>query len=87
MAEVQPVPGAPTYKDRSTGLILFGILQVLLGLGAAGVALLLTIQVAFLPAMNAEMSWQSMAPALGVYAFIAVVLIWLTSTGGIWVLS
>jgi hypothetical protein len=70
---------APDYKDRSTGLVVFGILTVLLGgLAALFVPLVLFGQMAAAKAPNAPpMNHANMLPGMAVYALLAVALIWL----------
>lgn len=45
VAAAPPIPGTPAYRDRSTGLMLFGILQIILGLLAALMVPLVTLGV------------------------------------------
>jgi len=68
----------PPYKDRSKGLIGFGILTILLGCLAGMLVLLLVIGAAAVPRPAGSPSTTlGMLPAIGVYGILAVVLIWL----------
>jgi hypothetical protein len=77
MSQLQSLPGVPAYKDRSTGLMVFGVLQVLMGLAMAGGAMLLVVEMICLPTMSAQMSWQTLVPTLLLYALLAVAGVWL----------
>jgi hypothetical protein len=73
-----PAP-LPAYKDRSTGLTIFGIMTILLG-GLAGllVPLMLFGQMMAAKAPNAPpVNHAAMVPGMAVYALLAVALIWL----------
>jgi hypothetical protein len=64
------------YKDRSTGLMIFGILTVLLGcLAGLGVRLMLLGQ-AVTPA-NAKMGFSSLLPVISIYVVLGIALVWL----------
>jgi hypothetical protein len=68
----------PDYKDRSTGLIVFGILTLLLGCLAGLFMLLMLVQLtktkpAGVPAVNPS----GILMALGIYGGLAATLIWL----------
>jgi hypothetical protein len=69
---------APTYKDRSTGLMIFGILTLLLG-GLCGLFILLMLAgQASLARMNpAQANVAAILPAVAIYGVLAVALIWL----------
>jgi hypothetical protein len=76
--ETTPVaaPPLPDYKDRSTGLIIFGILTLLLGCLAglfmlAMLAVLLGPKPAGTPPVNASLI------SVGIYGGLAVTLLWL----------
>jgi hypothetical protein len=82
---VQPIEATvaaaplPDYKDRSTGLVVFGILTLLLG-GLAGlmVPLMLFGQMIAARAPDAPpVSHAALLPAIGIYGGLAVALIWL----------
>jgi hypothetical protein len=79
-----PIPpveaaGLPTYKDRSAGLVVFGILTLLLGcLAGLFVPLMLFGQVMAAKAPNAPpVNYAVMVPGIAVYGLLAVALIWL----------
>ncbi len=68
----------PTYKDRSTGLIVFGILTLLLGcLAGLFVPLMLFGQVAAARTTHSPTNLAMMLPGMAVYGLLAVALIWL----------
>ncbi len=81
MSTAQPPTTTPVYPDRSTGLMLFGIVQVLLGcicwlIGLMMVALPLlgpTAKAPQGPAMNTQM----MIPGMVIYLLLAVAFVWL----------
>jgi len=79
LPETVPVEtSAPPYKDRSTGLLVFGVLTILLGCLAGLfvlVALLGQATAAARPAGTANFS--AILPAIAVYGILAVALIWL----------
>jgi hypothetical protein len=69
-----PVP----YKDRSVGLVIFGILTILLGCVAGlFVPLMLFGQMASNRATGTPVAVSTLLPAMSVYLFLAVALIWL----------
>lgn len=79
-----PIPSVeasplPAYKDRSTGLMVFGILTLLLGcLVGLFVPLMLFGQMMAAKAPNAPpANTAALLPAVGMYGCLAVALIWL----------
>jgi hypothetical protein len=78
---IPPIDAAtlPDYKDRSTGLIVFGILTLLLGcLAGLFVPLMLFGQIMAAKAPNAPpVNHATMLPGMAIYALLAVALIWL----------
>ena len=76
-----PVDAAllPAYKDRSTGLVVFGILTLLLGcLAGLFVPLILLGQMAAAKAQNAHSANVGpILPAALIYGVLAVTLVWL----------
>ncbi len=64
------------YKDRSTGLVVFGILTILLGCLAGLAVPMMLLGQALTPA-NARMSFSAILPGVCMYAILAVALIWL----------
>jgi hypothetical protein len=78
---IPPVETAPlpAYKDRSTGLVIFGILTLLLGcLAGLLVPLMLFGQMMAAKAPNAPpVNHATLLPAIGIYGVLAVALVWL----------
>jgi len=78
---IPPVETAPLppYKDRSTGLVIFGILTLLLGcLAGLFVPLMVFGQMMAAKAPNAPpVNHAAMLPGMAVYGLLAVALIWL----------
>jgi hypothetical protein len=74
----QPVDDAP-YHDRSTGLMVFGVLTLLLGLLSALMAVVMVGSFALISAgpNPQQVTVGSMLPAIGIYGGLAVVLVWL----------
>jgi hypothetical protein len=76
-----PIEAAPlpAYTDRSTGLLIFGILTLLLGcLVGLFVPLMLFGQMMAAKAPNAPpVNHAVILPVIGIYSGLAVVLIWL----------
>jgi hypothetical protein len=73
------IPPAPAYKDRSGGLVVFGVLTILLGV-LSSMMLPLMLLGQFINARNPNVPATSLAmllPGLLVYAGLAVILIWL----------
>lgn len=73
------VPSAPAYKDRSGGLIVFGVFTILLGAFCGLMALFMLLGQAmntFNPNAPAT-SLTMLLPALLMYGGLAVVLVWL----------
>jgi hypothetical protein len=79
--EITPVEttALPAYKDRSTGLVVFGILTLLLGcLAGLFVPLMLFGQMMAAKAPNAPpVNHAVMLPGMAVYGLLAVALVWL----------
>ena len=81
MSTAQPPTTTPVYPDRSTRLMLFGVLQVLLGCICGLMAVMMVVfsslgpmpKTPQGPAMNAQM----MIPGMVFYFLLAVALIWL----------
>lgn len=66
------------YKDRSTGLVVFGILTILLGcLAGLFVPLMLVGQMASAKATGAPTPISTILPAMFTYGILAVALVWL----------
>jgi hypothetical protein len=69
-------PSPAPYKDRSTGLVIFGILTMLMGCVFGLFVPLLVMIIAFGP-RNSGTPTASMVPAIFIYGSLAVALIWL----------
>ncbi len=66
------------YKDRSAGLIIFGILTILLGcLAGLFVLLMLVGQAASARTTGASAPFSTILPAIFIYCALAVALVWL----------
>jgi hypothetical protein len=76
LVEIAPLPD---YKDRSTGLIIFGILTLLIGcLAGLFVPLMLFGQMMAAKAPDAPpVNHAAMLPGVAVYGLLAVALVWL----------
>jgi len=71
-------PVVPTYKDRSGGLVVFGVLTILLGILAGGmVGLMLLGQALTARNPNASTSFAMILPGLLIYGGLAIALIWI----------
>ena len=62
------------YKDRTVGLIAFGILTILLGIGAFGLQVLILVSQAFVP-KDQSLGMGALLPSLLAYLIIGVALI------------
>ncbi len=71
-----PSVETPEFTDRTTGLFVFGFLQIALGCFAALMVPLMLLSLAFSPPSGGASPAQ-MIPAAGIYAIIAVTLVWL----------
>jgi hypothetical protein len=77
-APVESTPLPMPYKDRSTGLIVFGILTILLGcLAGLFVLLMLVGQAASAKATGAPATFSTILPVISIYGVLAVALVWL----------
>jgi len=68
---------SPEFDDRSTGLIVFGILQIIMGCCIAMLVPLMLLSTLAGPASGAPTTTRMLIPAIGMYGMMAVVLIWL----------
>jgi len=77
-APVESTPQPMPYKDRSVGLIIFGILTILLG-GLAGLFVLLMLagQAASARTTGASAPLSTILPVISIYGILAVALVWL----------
>jgi len=73
----QPSTGGPPFKDRKVGLILFGLLQIFMGGCCALVIPLMFLSLVVGPENGAQTNVRMLIPAIGVYALMAVVFVWL----------
>ncbi|MGO9083860.1 MAG: PT domain-containing protein [Candidatus Sulfotelmatobacter sp.] len=73
-----PVPTPPAHADRSTGLVIFGVLQIILGLMAALMVPLIALG-AFMSrlAPGGGMHPSQFLSATATYVFLAVLFVWL----------
>ena len=67
----------PPYKDRSTGLMIFGILTLLLGCLCGLFIPLMLVGLLAAPAGSPQTSLSAILPAIFIYGVLAVALIWL----------
>jgi hypothetical protein len=75
---VESTPAPLPYKDRSTGLIIFGILTILLGcLAGLFVPLMLVGQAVSAKTTGAPAPFSTILPGLSIYGILAVALVWL----------
>src|ERR1035438_153181 len=75
---VDSSPPPTAYKNRSSGLIIFGVLTILLGcVCALLVPLMLFGQTMSAKATGTPPNFSVLLPAVSVYGFLAVVLVWL----------
>jgi hypothetical protein len=78
MNDVPDLPPPTAFKDRSTGLIVFGILGILLGcLCALLVPMMVLGQVMSAKAMGGAPNLRMAIPGMVMYAMLAVTFIWL----------
>ena len=68
-----PNPDA-VYRDRSTGLVIFGVLEILLGVCCA---LLVPLSLLAWSVSGGSTGLGSTIPVLGIYVVVAAGLIWL----------
>ncbi|TWU09467.1 hypothetical protein CA54_47090 [Symmachiella macrocystis] len=68
---------SPQFDDRSTGLLVFGILQIIMGCFSAMLVPMMLLSTLASPASGAPTTVRMMLPAIGMYGMVAVVLIWL----------
>jgi hypothetical protein len=75
MSTLQPPAAAPAYRDQSTGLMVFGILQILLGgfMALMGPMILLSTMLPQPGGGGAPMGLRQAIPAAGLYTVLAAV--------------
>jgi len=71
MHEPQPEPHRNDHRDRSLGLVIFGAVEILIGLACAAFIPLTLVAVAFSPVVEAQL----VVPSLALYAALAAVFI------------
>jgi hypothetical protein len=77
-APMEPTLPPVPYKDRSAGLIVFGILTILLGcLAGLFVPLMLFGQAASAKVTGTPATFSAILPAISIYGVLAVALVWL----------
>jgi hypothetical protein len=77
-APVESTPSPVGYKNRSTGLIVFGILTILLGcICALFVPLMISGQVMAAKATGAPLNFSAILPVIFLYGILAAALVWL----------
>lgn len=73
-----PPPVPPAYKNRRTGLVVFGIFAIIIGaICALFVPLMIVGQILTARKVGAEVDPSAAVISAGVYALMAVVMIWL----------
>jgi hypothetical protein len=78
MIDSPALPAPTEFKDRSTGLILFGILGILLGcLCALLVPMMVLEQIMSAKTMGGAPNLRMTTPGMMMYALLAVTFIWL----------
>ena len=78
IASVESAPSPVDYKNRSTGLIVFGILTILLGcICALSVPLMIFSQVMAAKATGAPPNFSIILPCTSLYGVLAMALVWL----------
>jgi len=77
-ASIESTTPTVSYKNRSTGLIVFGILTILLGcVCALLVPLMLFAQTMSTKATGTPPNFSAILPGISLYGILAVVLVWL----------
>jgi hypothetical protein len=74
---VESTPLPTPYKDRSVGLIVFGILTIMLGCLAGLLVPLMMVPLASGGATHAPASVWTIVPVVSLYGILAVALVWL----------
>jgi hypothetical protein len=81
MTDTAPAAPTPGYKDRKTGLVLFGILQILAGCGCLFFLAIMGITMAASATLEGDPDLQidaiSMVPGLVIYGLAAILFFWL----------
>jgi uncharacterized membrane protein len=71
------IPSVEPYKDRSPGLIIFGVMTIMLGCLSGLMAILLVVEGVVVANTAAAISGSRLLPAMLMYLALAVALIWL----------
>ena len=74
--ETQTAP-VPQFKDRSVGLVIFGVLQILMGAFCVLAIPLMLLSLVVGQASGAPVSARTMIPVILEYALLAVIAVWL----------
>src|SRR5258707_10310422 len=80
MNEIDPItpPPLPDFKDRGTGLIVFGIFEILIGFFCLLlVGLMMFLQHLPKPPGTPEMDFRTMIPSFIIYGALAIGFVWL----------
>ena len=76
--QVESTPSTTPYKDRSTGLVVFGVLTILLGcLSGLFVPIMLFGQAMAVKTAKVPGNFSAILPAIFIYGGLAVALVWL----------
>jgi len=73
----EPTPQTPSYKDRTAGLVIFGILTIVLGCVAALFVLLMLAGQMAAGAGDTRAPTSAIISGMSVYVIMAVALVWL----------
>lgn len=68
---------SPQFKDRKTGLVIFGILQIVIGICCAMLVPLMLLPLLVSPAAGSPVSVRMLIPMLVMYSLLAVLSVWL----------
>jgi len=71
------IPLLEPYKDRSSGLIIFGVLTIMLGCLSGLLSILMLVQAAFVANVAGAPGVSRLLPAILTYIVLGVALIWL----------
>jgi len=73
-------PSGDPHKDRSVGLVLFGVVEILIGVGCAllvPLMLIAAVATAGLDGPGSSPDLKSMAAGIAIYGVVAVVFVWI----------
>lgn len=77
MNEQDAAPPPAPFKDRSVGLVVFGVLEIVIGVFCALLIPLMLLSLVTGQASGAAVGARTMIPVIGEYAVLAVVAVWL----------